>query len=151
MYQALRKPGFVVTGWEHVLCRQLFWSWNLLCVWTSSCNDDAFLTPDIRLRLVTCATSLGRVADLIKQNFPADFARVVPYLVAECVVSGLSSRPMLPELKKYLTAFLFKLLDVCDESSTKYLSLTFQSGVHAEVYDKLFEEYRRHGKFVGRV
>jgi hypothetical protein len=151
MYQALRKPGFVVTGWEHVFCRQLLWSWNLLCGWTSACNEDAVLTPDARMRLVTCANALTRVADLMRQQYSADFARVAPYLVAECVAAGLSSRPILPDLKKYLTAFLFKLLDLCDESSTKYLSLTFQSGVHAEVYDKLYEEYLRHGKFVGRV
>ncbi|CAG0919901.1 unnamed protein product [Notodromas monacha] len=151
LQSALRKHGFVVAGWEHVWIRHFLWAWKRLCSWMSQCNDDLdfFSRPATRSHLISCSTALERVVGSLKRQFKADFARIAPYVVVEAV-EELTAMSVVPELKKHLHGCVFRWLDLCDERGLGYLKGALR-GTAWEVYERVYDEYLRFGKYVGLV
>lgn len=89
-----------------------------------------------------------RIADRIRKQ-KDDFARVVPYLIAD-ILKCFQTVTIYPQVKYNLTFAIYKLLDICDQHSIGFLVSNLDEA-NREMFKHVMDNYKKYYKYSGAV
>jgi hypothetical protein len=98
--------------------------------------------------LLKLAHSFDRICEHIKK-MKEEFARVAPYLLAD-VMDAFQRVTMYPSVRTNILYGVHKLLDICDNHSSDFLSGVLPSG-QQEMFKHVYSNYKQYHRYSGKV
>lgn len=111
-------------------------------------NCNLNLNTNDQLLLSDCAHMLEKLTNSLVQN-RKHVIRVAPYLIADFLYL-FEQFTLFPNMKIHFNNCLYSLISLCDQHSVAYL-MRVLSTASTEMFKILFEHYRKHYRFTGKV